>query len=65
MPEKQYFVYILTNYQNTVLYTGVTNNLQRRILEHRESKPDSFSARYKLTKLVYYERNGCQQRHFS
>ena len=32
MPEKQYFVYILTNYQNTVLYTGVTNNLQRRSL---------------------------------
>ena len=31
MPEKQYFVYILTNYQNTVLYTGVTNNLQRRV----------------------------------
>ena len=55
MPEKQYFVYILTNYQNTVLYTGVTNNLQRRVFEHRERKADSFTARYHLTKLVYYE----------
>ena len=50
-----YYVYILTNYTNTVLYTGVTNNLLRRVSEHREKKADSFTKRYNTWKLVYFE----------
>ena len=54
-----YYVYILTNKNNTVLYTGVTGNLIRRIFEHRiHSDPKSFTAKYKVTKLVYYEYTG-------
>lgn len=50
------FVYILTNVNNTVLYTGVTSDLTVRITQHKEIKhPDSFSAKYNLCKLVYYE----------
>ena len=49
-------VYILTNSRQTVLYTGVTNDLVRRIYEHRTRlNPKSFSSKYNLTKLVYYE----------
>ncbi len=50
------FVYIITNKNNTTLYVGVTSNLPRRILEHIEKRyQNSFSARYNLNKLVYYE----------
>jgi putative endonuclease len=50
------FIYILTNYSNTTLYIGVTSNLPQRIIEHKEKKyQNSFSARYNLNKLVYYE----------
>jgi putative endonuclease len=52
---KQYYVYIITNIINTVLYTGVTNNLRRRIWEHKEGAVNGFSKRYNLFKLVYYE----------
>ena len=52
---KQYFIYILTNKTNTVLYTGVTNNLARRLEEHLLALPSSFTGRYKVTKLVYFE----------
>ena len=49
-------VYILANKNNTVLYTGVTSDLIRRILEHKNKKyPKSFSARYHIDKLVYFE----------
>ena len=58
MVEREYCVYILTNYQNTVLYTGVTNNLQRRVLEHKSGTGGTFTARYHVTKLVYFEA-GC------
>ena len=51
---KQYYVYIMTNKHNTTLYTGVTNNLIRRVKEHRDQKTDSFTKRYNLNKLVYY-----------
>lgn len=54
--DKTYYVYIITNINNTVLYVGVTNNLQRRIYEHKnELVKSSFSRRYRLCKLVYYE----------
>ena len=52
---KQYYVYIMTNKHNTVLYTGVTNNLKRRIYEHKEKLIKSFTSRYNITKLVFYE----------
>ena len=52
---KQMFVYILTNKRNTVLYTGVTNNLARRLAEHRSKENRGFTHRYKVTKLVYFE----------
>ena len=49
-------VYMLCNKARTVLYTGVTNNLMRRVLEHREgAEPGSFTARYRVNRLVYYE----------
>lgn len=55
MNSKSYFVYILTNRGNTVLYTGVTNNLVRRVYEHREKLLEGFTKRYNINKLVYYE----------
>jgi len=45
----------LTNINHTVLYTGVTNNLQRRVLEHRSAKEGSFTSRYHVSQLVYFE----------
>ncbi len=52
---KQYYVYILTNKSNKVLYIGVTNNLERRVFEHKNKLVKGFTERYNLTKLVYYE----------
>lgn len=50
------FIYIITNKYQTVVYIGVTSNLSQRILEHKEKKyPTSFSARYNVNILVYYE----------
>lgn len=51
---QSYYVYILTNNSGT-LYTGVTNDLVRRLTEHRQSRPNSFTSRYKVGRLVYYE----------
>jgi putative endonuclease len=51
------WVYIMTNRRNGTLYVGVTNNVMRRAHEHREGKGSSFTRRYKLTRLVYYERH--------
>lgn len=45
----------MTNKRNTVLYTGVTNELKRRVYEHKEKLADGFTRRYNVTKLVYYE----------
>ena len=53
--DRQYYVYIMTNKHNTVLYTGVTNNLQRRVYEHRQKWIKGFTTRYNAKKLVYYE----------
>lgn len=50
-----YYVYILTNKYNTTLYTGVTNNLERRILEHKYGIVEGFSKKYQLNKLIYFE----------
>lgn len=54
-----FYVYILTNRQKTVLYTGVTNDLKRRLTEHKEKlNPNSFTAKYNVEFLVYYEHFG-------
>lgn len=53
--ERQYYVYIMTNEYNTVLYTGITNDLIRRGYEHREKLIDGFTKKYNISKLVYYE----------
>ena len=54
-----YYVYILSNNTNTTIYTGVTNNLIRRVFEHRSNAdPHSYTAKYNVHKLVYYEFTG-------
>ena len=53
--EQQYYVYIITNKNNTTLYTGVTSNLIQRIYQHKEKLVEGFSKKYNLQKLVYYE----------
>ena len=50
-----YFVYILTNWDDSVLYIGVTNNLPRRLYEHYNGLADGFTKKYNVHKLVYYE----------
>jgi len=53
--DKQFFVYMMTNKANTVLYTGVTSDLKLRAFQHKEKQVEGFTKRYNLTKLVYYE----------
>lgn len=55
--QNSYYIYLASNKGNTVVYTGVTNNLSRRMGEHKDISidPKSFTKRYKVTKLVYYE----------
>jgi len=55
MLTKQYYVYFLTNWNNKVLYVGVTNDLIRRVYEHRNKLVEGFTSKYKAHKLVYYE----------
>lgn len=52
---RQYYVYIMANKYNTVLYTGVTNDLVRRVYEHKEKLVDGFTKKYNVDKLVYFE----------
>ena len=52
---KQFYVYIVTNKYRTTFYVGVTNDLNRRSIEHNESKGSKFTSKYNLTDLVYYE----------
>ena len=51
----QYYIYIMTNRYNSVLYTGVTNNLIKRVHNHKEGTGSKFSSKYNLKKLVYFE----------
>ena len=51
-----YFVYILTNANHKVLYTGVTNDLERRCYEHRQKKIKGFTKKYKVDKCIYFEK---------
>src|ERR1043165_4266843 len=52
---KEYCVYIMTNEHNTVIYCGVTNNLPRRVYEHKNGLGGIFTRKYNIIKLVYYE----------
>ena len=53
--DKTYYVYIMTNITNSVLYIGITNDLQRRVYEHKNGLIKGFSEKYNIHKLVYYE----------
>lgn len=53
--EKRYYIYILANKNNTVLYTGITNDLVRRVYEHKNKLHPGFTKKYNIGKLVYYE----------
>ena len=48
-------IYIMTNYQETTLYIGVTSNLQRRVWEHKNKVVEGFTKKYNVDKLIYYE----------
>ncbi len=51
---KSYYVYMMTNKYNTVIYTGVTNDLERRVYEHKTKSIKGFTTKYNCDKLVYY-----------
>ncbi|HEY5826168.1 MAG TPA: GIY-YIG nuclease family protein [Cyclobacteriaceae bacterium] len=51
----KYYVYIITNQRNTVLYTGVSNDLEQRIFDHKTKRNRGFTFRYHCDKMVYYE----------
>ena len=53
-----YFVYILANWDDSVLYIGVTSNLERRLYEHKNGLVESFTKKYNVHKLVYFEHTG-------
>ena len=55
MLNKNYYVYILTNWNNTVMYVGVTNELVRRVYEHKNKIYEGFTKKYNLNKLIYFE----------
>jgi len=50
-----FYVYILTNFKNSVFYIGVSNNLKRRVYEHKNKLVEGFSKKYNLYKLIYFE----------
>ncbi len=55
MKTHNYYIYILANWNNKVLYVGMTNNLARRLYEHKNKLVEGFTKKYNLNKLVYYE----------
>ena len=55
MPPRSYYVYLLSNEKRTVLYTGVTNDLARRLGQHRAGTPDAFTTRYRVTDVMWFE----------
>ena len=57
MPDKQYYVYIMTNKSGT-LYVGMTNNMQKRVYEHKEKLVEGFTKKYNIDRLLYFETFG-------
>ena len=55
MTDRTYYFYLLTNWNNKVIYVGITNDLERRIYEHKEKLVKGFTDKYNVNKLVYYE----------
>lgn len=55
MIEKQGYIYLMVNKNNSVVYTGVTSDLQKRVWEHKQKFVEGFTKKYKIEKLVYYE----------
>ena len=53
--ERNYYVYLLTNWNNKVMYVGITNNLERRMYEHKHKLVEGFTQKYIVDKLVYFE----------
>ncbi|WP_432410014.1 GIY-YIG nuclease family protein [Rasiella sp. SM2506] len=53
--EELFYIYILSNEKNTILYVGFTKNLKRRVLQHKSKSSKGFTSQYKCTKLVYFE----------
>lgn len=53
--KKNYYIYILTNTYNTVYYTGVTNDLVKRVWQHKQKQVEGFTKKYNMWKLIYYE----------
>lgn len=53
--ENQYYVYLLTNWNNKVIYVGITNDLRRRLFEHQNKLVKGFTKKYNVTKLAYFE----------
>jgi putative endonuclease len=58
MPNRTYYVYILSNVRRNVLYVGVTGNLRNRLAQHRAGETEGFTKRYRVHDLVYYEAFG-------
>ena len=59
MPDdRHYYVYVLTNWNNRVIYIGVTNDLERRVFEHKNKLVKGFTEKYNVNKLVYFEETG-------
>ena len=56
--EHHYYVYLMTNWNNKVMYVGITNNLERRVYEHKQKLVKGFTEKYKVNKLVYFEETG-------
>ena len=52
---KTYYVYLLSNKKSTVIYTGMTNDLVRRVYQHKQGQSESFTQRYRVNRLVYFE----------
>ena len=52
---KNYYVYLLTNWNNRVMYVGMTNNLERRVYEHKNRLVSGLTKKYNINKLVYFE----------
>jgi putative endonuclease len=56
--ERNYYVYLLTNWNNSVMYVGMTNNLERRVYEHKYGLVQGFTKKYHVHRLVYFEETG-------